>query len=140
MPLIPSQQVSFSATRTELICQLFITAIEAESIGPSNSPQPCWQAYSGPERFIPSSRTVCPRPLTRWLARTPIQGAAKALSVTAVIRTQSAARAVNSTEGRRARTARFSLTAAPGDLDFPRGRDRREELDQEDEARTWVAG
>jgi hypothetical protein len=36
--LIPSQQVSFSGTRTELIRQRFIAAIEAASIGPSKNP------------------------------------------------------------------------------------------------------
>ncbi len=34
-PLIPSQQLSFSGTRTELIFQLFIALIEAQSVGPS---------------------------------------------------------------------------------------------------------
>ena len=34
-PLIPSQQLSFSGTRTALMCQLFIALIEAQSVGPS---------------------------------------------------------------------------------------------------------
>jgi hypothetical protein len=38
MPLIPSQQVSFSGTRTELMCHDFIARIDAMSLGPSKNP------------------------------------------------------------------------------------------------------
>jgi hypothetical protein len=36
--LIPSRQVSFSGTRTALMCQDFIAAIDAASLGPSKNP------------------------------------------------------------------------------------------------------
>src|SRR5436305_3967617 len=58
---MPSQQSSFSGTRTKLTCQAAIARTDATLEGPSKMPHPWMQAYSGPERSTPRRITVRPR-------------------------------------------------------------------------------
>ena len=68
--MIPSQQSSFIGTRTAFVRQEAIACTDAESFGPSKTPQPWMQEYSVPERFTPSSCTACPAEFTRVLPLT----------------------------------------------------------------------
>src|SRR5947208_374281 len=70
MPLMSSQQSSFSGIRTALIFQVFIAWTEAASFGPSDMPHPWTQAYSVPMRFTPCSATFWPSELTSLFACT----------------------------------------------------------------------
>src|SRR5205823_2261199 len=70
----PSQQASFSGSRTVLIRQAFIAAIASRSVGPTHIAQPCAHAYSKLERLTPSRRTVPPLPSTSRLPTTEIAG------------------------------------------------------------------
>ena len=54
--LVPSQQSSFSGTRTAVTFQVRIAVIDAWSIGPFQIPLPLMQANSPPERLTPYSR------------------------------------------------------------------------------------
>src|SRR5579864_816504 len=64
---MPSQQSSLSGTRTAMMCQDAMTAMEAASLGPSKNALPSVHSYSVPERLTPRRRIGCPEPLTKWL-------------------------------------------------------------------------
>src|SRR6476469_1036367 len=69
-PGSPSQQLSFSGTRTALACQRAIARTEAAVAGPSKMPWPWTQAYSVPERLTPWMTTTWPRASSRRLPAT----------------------------------------------------------------------
>src|SRR4051812_40454600 len=50
--------------RTVLIFQAAMALMAVAPVGPSKSPQPWAQAYSLPDLFTPTRRTVCPDPST----------------------------------------------------------------------------
>ena len=86
---MPSQQSSFSGTRTAFTCHAPMAAIDAWSDGPSKMPQPCAQAYSVPERSTPSSRSGRPAAFTSWFPTTlteTLLAAAGGLETTAATR------------------------------------------------------
>src|SRR5947207_4686763 len=71
---MPSQQSSFTGMRTAFAPQALIAEVEAASVAPSNSPQPCAHAYSLPERLTPATRSGAPQLVTSWLPDTEIPG------------------------------------------------------------------
>src|ERR1700722_18632369 len=70
MPLIASQQSSFSGTRTTLTCQVVIASIDAALLSPSKIPQPWTQANSVPDRLRPRRCTTLLEPSTSLFPET----------------------------------------------------------------------
>ena len=72
--MMPSQQSSFSGTRTLFAPQLLMGASEAASVGPWKIPHPWMHAYSAPERATPWRTTGVPTLSTSRFPCTPRPG------------------------------------------------------------------
>src|SRR5580700_4309159 len=75
---MPSQQSSFSGTRTASASQPAMASAEAAVIGTDEYVQPSSQAYSVPGTFTPRRRIAFPAPLTKWLPSTATDSAGPA--------------------------------------------------------------
>src|SRR5262249_6676960 len=71
----PSQQSSFSGTRTAVTFQLAMARTEVVVTGPSKMPYPCTHWNSAPDRFTPCGTTVLPAASTSLLPATCSAGA-----------------------------------------------------------------
>src|SRR5438552_2401066 len=88
---MPSQQSSFSGTRTAFTPQEAMAATDPSSVGPSKTPQPCAQAYSEPDRFTPATRNADPEASTSLLPATFRAGGGEAALAVAETASEEAA-------------------------------------------------